>query len=165
MTRILLVCLGNICRSPLACSAFHAWLAARGLLWAFEVDSAGTYAGHPGAAADRRAVALALAHGWTQISRARARRVTEQDFERFDLILAMDRSNLLHLQRQCPPRHRHKLHLFLEYAALDGVREVPDPYFGNDAGFQRVLHLCAAGAQGVLERLTASAPPNAQTRP
>lgn len=153
MTRILVVCMGNICRSPLASSALHAVLAQRQLLHRFEVDSAGTYGGHQGEKPDPRAVAVAQARGYAQISRERARRVTEQDFQRFDLILAMDRDNLTNLQHQCPTEHRHKLHLFLEYAGVGGVAEVPDPYYGNAAGFEHVMQLCEAGARGLLDRL------------
>lgn len=153
MVRILVVCMGNICRSPLACSALQALLAQRRLTHAFEVDSAGTYGGHQGEKPDRRAVAVATARGYSHITRERARRVVPKDFERFDLVLAMDRNNLASLQRLCPAEQQHKLHLFLEYADVVGVSEVPDPYYGNDEGFERVMQLCEQGARGVLDRL------------
>lgn len=145
--------MGNICRSPMASAALHAQVAQRRLASVVEIDSAGTYGGHQGEKPDPRAIAVAKARGYEQITRERARRVLERDFERFDLILAMDRDNLMNLQHQCPAEHQHKLHLFLEYAAVPGEREVPDPYYGNAAGFERVMQLCEAGAQGVLERL------------
>lgn len=153
MIRILVVCMGNICRSPMASSALHALVAQRRLSQVFEVDSAGTYGGHKGEKPDPRAMQVAKVRGYGQIALERARRVTADDFERFDLILAMDRDNLMNLQQQCPVEHQHKLHLFLEYAGVPGESEVPDPYYGNAAGFERVMQLCEAGAQGVLDRL------------
>ncbi len=148
--------MGNICRSPLASSALQALLAQRRLEHAFAVDSAGTYAGHQGEKPDRRAIAVATARGYSHIARERARGVVPKDFERFDLILAMDRSNLVNLQRLCPADHQHKLHLFLEFAAIAEAGEVPDPYYGNDEGFERVMQLCEQGASGVLDRLTSA---------
>lgn len=153
MIRILVVCMGNICRSPLGASALKAQLAQRGLADRFEVDSAGTHADHHGEKADHRAVAVAAARGYQQIHRERARRIAAQDFERFDLLLAMDRDNLTNLQQQCPLALAHKLHLFLEFAGQGRDAEVPDPYYGNAAGFERVMVLCEAGAAGVLRRL------------
>lgn len=147
--------MGNICRSPLAASVLCAQLEQRGLSDRIEVDSAGTCAGHQGERADPRAVVAAAARGYQHIHRERARRVNAQDFERFDLLLAMDRANLANLQQQCPPAHAHKLHLFLEFAGEGMGAEVPDPYYGNAAGFERVLALCEVGAAGVLRRLDA----------
>ena len=156
MFRILLVCMGNICRSPTACSVMHAHIARRQLAHLIEVDSAGTYAGHKGEKADRRAITLAVAQGYPQIERGRARRVLDKDFAQFDLILAMDRDNLARLQQTCPPAHQHKLHLFLAYAGVSDVDEVPDPYYGNAAGFEVVLRLCEQGSEGVLDRVIAT---------
>jgi protein-tyrosine phosphatase len=153
MIRILVVCMGNICRSPMASSVLQAEVGLRGLGGVVSIDSAGTYAGHKGEKADPRAVALAKARGYEQITRERARRVNEKDFQQFDLILAMDRDNLMNLQHQCPEASQHKLHLFLEYAGLGAGAEVPDPYYGNVEGFERVMQLCEAGARGVLDRL------------
>lgn len=156
MFRILLVCMGNICRSPTACAVMQEHIARRQWAHGIEVDSAGTFAGHRGEKADRRAVVLALQRGYPHIERLRARRVREQDFERFDLILAMDRDNLEQLQRQCPPEQQHKLHLFLGYAGLGEDAEVPDPYYGNAQGFEVVLRLCEQGSEGVLDRVVAT---------
>ena len=158
MIRILVVCMGNICRSPTASAALQGEVQRRGQGHRVEVDSAGTYAGHKGEKADPRAIQVAAAAGYEQIRRERARRVREQDFEQFDLILAMDRDNLMNLQHECPPEHQHKLHLFLDYAGVEVGGEVPDPYYGNLAGFERVLALCEAGAGGVLDRVTAARP-------
>lgn len=154
MIRILVVCMGNICRSPLGASVLQAQLARRGLVDRFEVDSAGTHAGHHREKADQRAVAVATARGYQQIHSERARRVVAQDFERFDLLLAMDLDNLTNLQQKCPLEFAHKLHLFLEFAGQGMGAEVPDPYYGNAAGFERVMALCEAGAEGVMRRLT-----------
>jgi protein-tyrosine phosphatase len=153
MIRILVVCMGNICRSPLAESVLQAEVVRLQLTRVVQVDSAGTYAGHQGEKPDRRAVELAKARGYAQIEQQRARRVTSQDFESFDLILAMDRQNLKHLQQQCPPQHQHKLHLFLVYAGVAEPEEVPDPYYGNAEGFSVVLDLCEEGGRGVLRRV------------
>jgi protein-tyrosine phosphatase len=158
MFRILVVCLGNICRSPIAHSVLHHGVQAQRLDALVEIDSAGTYAGHEGSRPDRRAIAAATARGYPQIARQRARRVLPLDFERFDLILAMDRPNLQHLQGMCPPGQAHKVHLFLEYAGLGGNTEVPDPYYGNAAGFEHVMDLCEAGARAVLARTVAGLP-------
>jgi len=149
--------MGNICRSPMASAALQAMVAQRRLAKWVEIDSAGTYGAHQGEKPDPRAMAVAQSRGYAQIRRERARRVAPQDFERFDLILAMDSDNLLNLQNQCPEEHQHKLHLFLTYAGVSGESEVPDPYYGNAAGFERVMQLCEAGAQGVLDRVVSSA--------
>lgn len=154
MTKILLVCMGNICRSPMAASVMHAEVQRRQLNDRVSLDSAGTYGAHRGEKADRRAITLAQARGYGHILNERSRKVKDEDFEQFDLILAMDRDNLANLQRVCPPEHQHKLHLFLAYAGVPGTQEVPDPYYGNAEGFEVVMRLCEQGADGVLTRLT-----------
>lgn len=153
MFKILLVCMGNICRSPMAASVMHAEVARRQLADRVALDSAGTYGAHQGEKADSRAIALAQARGYDQILQERARKVTDDDFERFDLLLAMDLDNLTQLKRMCPAEHQNKLHLFLEYAGLEECSEVPDPYYGNAAGFEAVLRLCEQGVDGVLRRV------------
>jgi protein-tyrosine phosphatase len=157
MIRILVVCMGNICRSPIASAVLQGEAQRRGVAQRVQVDSAGTYGGHKGEKADPRAIAVARAAGYGRIEQERARRVVEQDFEQFDLILAMDRNNLMNLQLACPPAQEHKLHLFLDYAGVEPGGEVPDPYYGNQAGFERVLALCEAGARGVLDRALVAA--------
>lgn len=137
----------------MASAALQALVAQRRLSKSVEIDSAGTYGGHQGEKPDPRAVAVAHSRGYGQIKRERARRVAPQDFERFDLILAMDNDDLMNLQHECPAELQHKLHLFLTYAGVSGESEVPDPYYGNAAGFERVMQLCEAGAQGVLDRV------------
>ena len=155
MIRILMVCMGNICRSPMASSALQGLLEQRQQGHRFEVDSAGTYAGHQGEPADPRAIAVASGRGYGAIHNERARRVVPDDFERFDLILAMDRDNLMHLEHQCPRHFRHKLHLYLVYAGVTGTTEVPDPYYGKADGFEAVMRLCEPGALGLMARIDA----------
>ncbi len=153
MYRILVVCMGNICRSAMAESVMHAHLERMQLSSEVEVDSAGTYAGRAGEMPDVRAIELAKARGYPQIEQQRARRVQADDFESFDLILAMDLHNLNQLWRECPPAHRHKMHLFLDYAGVGSPQEVPDPYRGNAELFADVMDLCERGGQGVLQRV------------
>lgn len=152
MQQVLVVCMGNICRSPMASAVLQAEVARRGLQEQVAVDSAGVYDGHAGERPDRRAQRVALARGYEAIGRECARGVLDEDFVRFDLILAMDQSNLRQLHRRCPPQQRHKLHLYLHYAGL-GEREVPDPYYGPPEGFEVVLGLCEAASGRVLDRL------------
>jgi protein-tyrosine phosphatase len=148
-TRILMVCLGNICRSPMAQGVMERQAAAAGL--GVEVDSAGVGGWHEGEGPDRRAVAAARARG-LDISAQRARQVRGGDFERFDLILAMDESNLAALERARPASARARLALLLDHAE-GPEREVPDPYYGGAQGFDRVLDLIEAGVAGVLAGL------------
>lgn len=155
MIRILVVCLGNICRSPIAESVLHTLVEERRLGATVEIDSAGTHAGHLGSKPDSRAIAVATSRGYGQIARQRARQVRPLDFERFDLILAMDQRNLHALEQMCPSEHLHKLQLFLKYGGSGGgasAGEVPDPYYGNREGFEHVLELCVSGARAVLDR-------------
>lgn len=152
MFQLLVVCMGNICRSPMASAVLQTVASRRGLLDHLRIDSAGTHGSHQGEPADRRARLLALQRGHAAIAHERARRVRDDDFERFDLILAMDSHNLAHLRQRCPPAQAHKLQLFLDYAGL-GAQDVPDPYYGPAEGFEVVLDLCERGAEGVLQRL------------
>lgn len=149
---VLFVCLGNICRSPTAEGVFCHRLQQAGFADRVRVDSAGTGAWHVGKAPDERARHAAGSRGY-DLSRLRARQVRAQDFEDFDLILAMDQSNLHDLQSLCPEEYQHKIRLLLDYA--DGVaeREVPDPYYGDGDGFQRVLDLVENASDGLLSAL------------
>lgn len=148
---VLLVCMGNICRSPTAEGVLRAYVEREGLGSLVEVDSAGTHGYHIGEAPDPRTRKAAARRGY-DLSALRARQVSDFDFVRFDHILAMDRDNLLILQRACPPQHGHKLGLFLDYAAGD-EDEVPDPYYGGPEGFERVLDLVEAAAAGFVARM------------
>jgi protein-tyrosine phosphatase len=151
-TRLLFVCMGNICRSPTAEGVVRAYVERAGLLGEVELDSAGTHGYHVGNPPDRRAQEAALARGY-DLSGLRARKVAGVDFVRFDRILAMDRENLNLLREACPKEHRHKLQLFLEYAEGYPEEEVPDPYYGGAAGFERVLDLVEDAARGLVASL------------
>lgn len=151
-TRLLFVCTANICRSPTAEGVVRAQLKKAGLDRQVEVDSAGTQRRQVSQPPDARAQKAALRRGY-DLSRLRARAVSEADFAHFDRILAMDCDNFEILQRNCPPEHRRKLGLFLEYSRGFSEREVPDPYFGSDAGFERVLDLIEDAAGGLVESL------------
>lgn len=155
MTRLLMVCMGNICRSPMAQIVTLHLARAAGLASAVQVDSAGTHAGHVGEPPDPRARATLSQRGYA-VGKNRSRKVAEQDFEHYDLILAMDQANLNDLRRACPTEHTHKLRLFLEFAPEADLREVPDPYYGNAQGFERVLDLCEAAARGLIGALQAT---------
>ena len=144
--------MGNICRSPTAEGVFRYHVEGAGLAEHIEIDSAGTHAYHVGEPADHRARAAAERRGMS-LEGIRARRVSSQDFERFDYILAMDEDNLARLEDEAPQEHRHKLRLFLEFAQT-GEREVPDPYYGGAAGFERVLDLVDEASRGLLEALS-----------
>jgi protein-tyrosine phosphatase len=150
MTKILMVCMANICRSPMAQAVARQVAHDAGRSQELEFDSAGLLAQHAGERTDARARFVLLSRDY-EPGNTRARCVNDQDFEHFDLILAMDRPNLAALQRLCPPQHLGKLHLLLEFAPSAGVDEVPDPYYGNLAGFERVLDLCEAGARGLIK--------------
>jgi len=147
---VLFVCMGNICRSPTAQGVFEHLLEEARLREHIDVDSAGTHAYHIGERPDKRATQAAAGRG-IDLSRQRARRVEAADFARFDYVLAMDSSNLEDLIAICPQQHRDKLQLFLEFAEDLSQREVPDPYYGGDQGFERVLDLIEMGARALLE--------------
>ncbi len=153
---VLFVCMGNICRSPTAEGVARALAERYGLSGRFEFDSAGTHGYHVGSPPDRRACEAAARRGY-DLSSLRARQISSRDFVRFDHILAMDRDNLDLLRRACPPEHRGKLRLFLEFAQTPGPLEVPDPYYGNPEDFEHVLDLVEVAAKGMLERLSGTA--------
>jgi low molecular weight protein-tyrosine phosphatase len=150
--RVLFVCLGNICRSPTAEGVLRAIAAREYPSLNIEIDSAGTADYHTGEPPDRRTVAAARRRGY-DLAGLRARQVRAADFDRFDFVLAMDRSNLAELQSRRPKAAGAQVALFLEFAPDVGVVEVPDPYYGGIEEFERVLDLCEAAARGLLARL------------
>ena len=152
MTRVLFVCLGNICRSPTAHGVFAALVAQRGLSDQVEVDSCGTGDWHVGEAPDARATAEAAARGY-DLAVLRARQVHARDFEHYDYILAMDYQNLADLKRLSPNDYSGHLGLFLSFAEGVDVAEVPDPYYGGPQGFAQVLDLVEAASEGLLQSL------------
>lgn len=145
---ILFVCLGNICRSPLAEAAMRAEADRLGLT--LEIDSAGTGAWHVGDPPDRRAIATAAGHG-VDISRYRGRQVKRDDFYRFDRIVALDRSNLADLRRIAPPDGTAVLTLLLDHVIGREGQSVADPYYGDDAGFEVTWRDVEAGAKGLFQ--------------
>lgn len=153
MTRpfsILVVCMGNICRSPTAEGVLRARLADAGLTQ-IHVDSAGTGDSHLGHAPDPRAIDCAQRHD-IDLSSLRARRLEYDDFENFDLLLCADRT-ILHETRIRKPRIAHaEVELLLDWAGL-GNKDVPDPYYGNTRDFDRVFKLVDAAAAGIVRRL------------
>jgi protein-tyrosine phosphatase len=151
MTRVLFVCMGNICRSPTA-EAVVREFAQREAGIALEVDSAGTHGYHTGDAPDERSIVAARRRGF-DLATLRARVVEAEDFEQFDLVLAMDEAVLLRLRELAPPRHVDRVKLFLDFAPGLGRRDVPDPYYGSAAGFEEVLDLVEEGARGLLAAL------------
>jgi protein-tyrosine phosphatase len=150
--RILFVCLGNICRSPTAEAVLRALAAREAPELNLEVDSAGTAGYHVGAPPDARTRQAAARRGY-DLAALRARVVEPVDFERFDLILAMDRENLSVLRRRAPAETHERLRLFLEFAPHADAEDVPDPYYGGPNGFEEVLDLVEAAARGLLAHL------------
>ena len=148
---VLFVCLGNICRSPLAEGVFRQALEARGIGDRFTVELAGTGAWHVGSAPDPRSIAIATQH-WIDISRQKARKIALSDFERFDVILGMDLSNCEELLAIAPQDARDRIHLFMDYAGM-GTVEVPDPYSGGLDGFLAVYRMIRDASEAVAARL------------
>ncbi|HTF94877.1 MAG TPA: low molecular weight protein-tyrosine-phosphatase [Cellvibrio sp.] len=149
MTKILFVCLGNICRSPTADGIFRELVKREKLDQKIIVDSAGTGGWHIGKAPDSRTVAAAKNRGY-DLSILRARQVNRSDFDEFDYVLAMDANNLRDLQALKPLHFSGHLGLFLEFGSRKHHREVPDPYYGGHDGFELVLDLVEDAAAGLL---------------
>ena len=149
---MLFVCLGNICRSPTAAGVFRHLLAQEAPALQVDVECAGTADYHIGAAPDLRSQRAAMRRG-IDLSGMRARQVTQDDFARFDFILAMDRNNLLELEVMRPQHSRARAQLFLEYAPDLGRPEVPDPYYGDASAFEEVLDLSVAASRGLIAAL------------
>lgn len=150
MTKLLMVCMGNICRSPMAQAVTLHLTEQAGLTQKILIDSAGTHVGRGGLRSDPRVDTVLSGRGYS-VGKSRSRQVTERDFERYDLVLAMDQTTLNNLLRICPADQAHKLRLLLEFAQGVDVREIPDPYYGNVQGFERVLDLCEAAARGLVK--------------
>ena len=165
MARVLFVCMGNICRSPTAEAVFRELVRREAPHAGIEVDSAGTHDYHVGDPPDWRAIAAAHRRG-INMRRLRARLLLAEDFERFDLLLVMDERNRRDALARAPraaradaPGEAQRLRLLLDYAPELGMREVPDPYYGGPADFERVLDLVEAAARGLLAALTAGPSP------
>lgn len=148
---ILFVCLGNICRSPLAEGVFRAVLAEHGKDQSFLIDSAGTGGWHAGQEPDRRSIAVAAQHG-VDISAQRARKVLPEDFSRFDLILGMDKANVRDLKTLAPPAARDRIHLYLDFATGKAA-DVPDPYYDGAEVFTSVYRMIREASEALAKRL------------
>ncbi len=149
-TRVLFVCMGNICRSPMAEGVFRQLIRQAGLDDVVKVASAGTHAFHVGEVPDKRAQAAVAKRGF-DISDLRAQRIKEKDFDDFDMILAMDWDNLALLQQMAPKRAHHKLQLLMRFATEHETATIPDPYYGNVQGFEQVLDYIEDACTGLLE--------------
>lgn len=156
-TSVLVVCMGNICRSPTAEGVLRRKAAAAGLTHLLHIDSAGTHDYHVGSAPDARAQKAALGRGY-DLSTLRGRQVSAEDFERFDYILAMDRDNLNNLHRRCPEQYKHKVRLYLAFSRRFPNLNVPDPYYGGSKGFEQVLDMVEDAADGLLAEIRRNTP-------
>ncbi|WP_321283114.1 low molecular weight protein-tyrosine-phosphatase [uncultured Vibrio sp.] len=149
MKKILVVCMGNICRSPTGEAVMRAKANELGL--PVEVDSAGTIGYHTGNSPDTRAMVAGKQRGYS-FKGMKARQVKSEDFEYFDMILAADKANLADLLDICPVELRHKLSLFLSHSD-SSYDEIPDPYYGGDDGFELVLDLIEEASEVILKKL------------
>ncbi len=146
---VLFVCLGNICRSPTAEAVFRHQI--RQLSMPVEVDSAGTHGYHIDSPPDERSIAAGENRGYS-FEGIKCRKVNSQDFEKFDLVLAMDEVNLRNLQKDCPEDLHYKIHLFMSFSEID-EDEVPDPYYGGIKGFDYVLDLIEDASKGLIKHI------------
>lgn len=153
--RLLVVCLGNICRSPMGEGALRQQIAQAGLAGRIEVDSAGTSDWHIGRAPDPRAIACAGRHG-ADISALKARQLLREDFNHFDLILCADQSNLDDARAIAPADSIDKAVLWLPWLGLEGPASVPDPYYGDERDFEHSWSLVDAAARATVQRLSAT---------
>lgn len=148
MTRVLMVCLGNICRSPLAEGILKAMVDSEQVF----VDSAGTAGYHVGHAPDTRSIKVAQKYG-IDISRQRCRKFTPEDFQKFDTIYAMDRSNYSNIIAQAPTQDDRKKVKLLLQEAPNQLEEVPDPYYGGEDGFEYVFTLVKEACENIAKKL------------
>ncbi len=139
--------MGNICRSPTAHGVFRHKVIEHGLDRRVQVDSAGTHNYHPDSPPDRRSQTHAAMRKY-DLSDLRARQIQDSDYEKHDLILAMDLENLALLQQECPPEHQHKVRRLTEFCLVHDSPVVPDPYYGGVQGFEHVLDLVEDACEG-----------------
>jgi len=153
---VLFVCMGNICRSPTAEGVFRHVVKQAGMQDQIRIDSAGTHAYHIGESPDKRSQAVAKKNG-VDLSTQIARKVQASDFDKFDYILAMDRSNLEDLKRLAlNQEQKDKISLFMDYADNWDNTEVPDPYYGGSNGFQNVFDMVKSASEGLLKEIKES---------
>ncbi len=153
MTRILFVCMGNICRSPMAEGLFRKAAQEAGLDRRVEADSAGTHAYHVGSAPDPRAQQAVRRHG-VDISHLRGRHVADEDFEAFDYILVMDGDNYSKLIQRAPEQHHGKIRRLLSFSRKYPNLDVVDPYYGGAQGFEENLDMIEDAVQGLIREIT-----------
>ncbi|MDQ7091838.1 MAG: low molecular weight protein-tyrosine-phosphatase [Methylococcales bacterium] len=149
---VLFICMGNICRSPTAEGVFSHLIEQQQLSAHFQVNSAGTHAYHIGEQPDLRSQKTAKERG-LDLSQQLARKVIYGDFEDYDYLLAMDKSNYTTLMNACPEKFKSKIHYFLDYAPELRCRDVPDPYYGGENGFDNVFDMIEAASKGFLHSL------------
>lgn len=149
---VLFVCMGNICRSPTAHGVFQHFVNEKKLDKKIAVDSAGTYSYQIGKKPDPRAMKAAANRGY-DLSKIRARKVIDSDFEKFDYVLAMDSENHEYLLKQCPGEYKNKVKYFLEFSSKSNLLEVPDPYYGSIKGFEVLLDLVEETSQNLLSHI------------
>ena len=150
--------MGNICRSPTAEGVFRRLVRERAPDVDIEIDSAGTHDYHVGDPPDQRAIAAAARRG-IDLTGLRARMVEESDFERFDLIVVMDRLNRETLLDRSPEEYQDRIRLLMEFSTSNDIEDVPDPYYGGAVGFERVLDLVEEAAAGLLREILARTKP------
>ena len=152
--RVLMVCTGNICRSPTAEGVLRRKLVAAGLADRVKVESAGTVDYHAGSPPDHRAQQSALRRGY-DLSKQRARQLRDSDFENFDLLLAMDTDHFDRLVDLCPGPLADRVRLLMDYSPTrPRGTSVPDPYYGAPAGFERVLDMIEEACEGLVRDLS-----------
>lgn len=150
MKSILFVCTGNICRSPSAEAVLRHQVDLEGHAAQFTIDSVGTHGYHIGEPPDHRADQAAIMRG-ISMSGIRARKLSAKDFDEFDLIIAMDRGHMKTLQKEKPSQSKAELKLFCDYLPNKGIKDVPDPYYGSDEGFELVLDMLEEGCANILK--------------
>ena len=151
--KILFICMGNICRSPSAEAVFTQLLKSKGEDQFYYVDSAGTLSYHAGSKPDRRSM-LAAAKRGLNMSHLRARQVVSEDYEKFDWLVVMDEDNRDNLIKMFPAQQQDKVVSMMRFAKDSSYDEVPDPYYGGTAGFERVLDLIEEASDGLLEAIS-----------
>ena len=150
-TKLLMVCLGNICRSPAAEGVMKKVIKNHNASDRYYVDSAGTAGYHEGEKADSRMRKVGSSRGYTFDSISR--QVRSNDFEKFDYIFAMDNSNYYDLMDDCPKQHQHKIHKMCEFSKNINASEVPDPYYGGEKGFHHVIDILEDACENLFEQL------------
>ena len=151
--KIIFVCMGNICRSPSAQGVYEKFLKNKRLRGKITVDSAGTHSYHVGGQPDSRSTQAAMLRD-IDISQQRARKISNQDFEIFDYIVVMDNDNYMNVKMMAPKKHHNKIFKMMDFSTSSQYKEVPDPYYGGEQGFELVLDLLENASIGLYEYIT-----------